>query len=134
MTTATKPAARYHFNGIKIDGGPLSKGHWSFTRSWTTVTDRVIPNQLTLYGKDLNDFDPAVSKLFTVENDTDGMTDYYEDDRIRIPADHPEFPAAIQAWAKQQERAAKQLDRRHLNSGAASTRREIEEVLAKFAS
>lgn len=48
-------------------------------------------NAITIYAAEYGHFSDEVRKHFTVENDTDSMTDYFEKDRIRVYPDHPLF-------------------------------------------
>ncbi len=50
---------------------------------------------VTLYAKD---YDRALGKIFATEyvNDTDSMTDYFDQGRVRLFEDHPLYAAARQ--------------------------------------
>lgn len=100
---ATANQIRFFYNGIKVEGhndGKLQKGHWSFIEEWTMGNGRVVPNQLTLYARNYRRFQ-GIHDVFTVENDSDSMTDYFEEDRVRIYPDHELFQPAVKAYVKQ---------------------------------
>ena len=57
---------------------------------------------ITLYARD---YDRKLGAIFGSEyqNETDIMTDYFEDDRIRVEPDHPLYCAVMEAFVKQDE-------------------------------
>lgn len=55
---------------------------------------------ITIYGRHYRSFSAKVHGCFTVQNDTDTQTDYFDDDRIRVIPSHPLYSqvrAALQA-------------------------------------
>ena len=87
---------RFLPNGLKGGKGKLQKAYLSHIERWTCGS-RVIPDQIVVYGRHLEDFSSEVREVFEVENDSDSQTDYFEDDRIRIEPSHPLFVAAAAA-------------------------------------
>jgi hypothetical protein len=57
----------------------------------------------------------------TVENNSDGMTDYFENDRIAVSASHPLFAAVLNAYLAQEERRIPRLIRRGQKTDIANT-------------
>ena len=92
MTTTLK----FYYNGIKVNNGNLLKGFYSLNNDASAVT---------FYA----DHDDLPRDVFPVENNTDYYTDYFEDDRFTISADHPLFrfakSAAIVAHRKSNARS-----------------------------
>ena len=65
-----------------------------------------------IYAKHYRHFSDGVSKAFTVENDSDSMTDYFEDDRIRVEPSHPLYADVKAAYEKQEaKRQARYIKR-----------------------
>lgn len=105
MTTTLK----FYYNGIKVNNGNLLKGFYSLNNDGTAVT---------FYA----DHDNLPRDMFPVENNTDYYTDYFEDDRFTISADHPLFrfakSAAIVAHRKSNARSVTHYEKmrdRHAN-------------------
>jgi hypothetical protein len=107
--TTTRPL-RFFWNGIKASDGKLQKcsycdgpyiGH--------------APGTITVYAKDYRRFSPEVREAFTVENGTDTMTDYFENDRFRVQPSHYLYDAvrdAMKAGEAHRERQhAKRIER-----------------------
>ena len=100
---------RYMWNGIKVNG-KLSVVWYSFsTHSYQNDNDP----HITMYARKYSDnFPGEVRELFTVRNDTDSMTDYFEKDSIRLDRTHPEWERVAAAYVKQQIHNSKMLRRR----------------------
>ena len=88
---------KFFYNGIKANGGKLQKAHFS---------DSPLHNRpagtITIYARDYSRFSAEIREAFTVENDTDSMTDYFENDRIRVEPNYPlyaEVKKAVDAQA-----------------------------------
>ena len=83
---------KFFWNGIKGSDGKLQKAFYS---------DGQLTNfpagTLTIYAKDYRRFYGDVAAAFAVENDSDSMTDYFEDDRIRVLPSHPLYPQVLAA-------------------------------------
>lgn len=88
---------KFMWNGIKVDG-TLYKAH--YLRS-----DEVI----TIYGKGYTSF-PLIAGL-QIENDSDIMTDYFENDRIRVSPGNTHYQAVLEAFQKQEEHYQKKFDK-----------------------
>ena len=99
MTTTLK----FYYNGIKVNNGNLLKGFYSLNNDG---------NAVTFYA----DHDDLPCDMFPVENNTDYYTDYFEDDRFTITADHPLFrfakSAAIVAHRKSNARSVAHYEKR----------------------
>jgi len=102
---------KFYYNGLKVDGGKLQKASYSFQSEWTTG-NRTVPTQLTLYGKNYKSFSKDVCDALTVQNDSDLMTDYFEQDRIRIQPGHPLFVAAAKGYVKHTEKIIARMAKR----------------------
>lgn len=83
MNTTT---LRFFWNGIKGSDKKLQRVFYS---------DGALMNSpagtITIYGRDYRSFSAEIRDAFKVENDSDMMTDYFEQDRIRVTPDHPLF-------------------------------------------
>ena len=102
---------RYMWNGIKVDG-QLYKVWYSFSiHSYQNDNDPHITMYSTSYA---NRFPEEVHELFTVKNDTDSMTDYFDKDRIRLDRHHPEWERVAEAYIKQEIHQVKMHTRRGL--------------------
>lgn len=49
--------------------------------------------------------------MFTVENDSDPMTDYFENDSIRVAPTHPLYAAVNAAWEAQEAKAIRRHEK-----------------------
>ena len=90
----------FYYNGIKdAKGGKLQKCWYSSgeLRSYPAGT-------ITIYARDYCRFSAKVNACFAVENDTDTMTDYFDDDKIRVIPGHPLYKAVCAAMAAQDAR------------------------------
>ena len=91
-TTAAKPftlrGCRMMKNGIKSPAG-------KYTPVWYSRATLLggIGDAITIYSKSL--LKPIPCELGEVQNDSDGMTDYFESDKIRFRAGSPEFAALL---------------------------------------
>jgi hypothetical protein len=80
----------FYWNGIKDHkGAKLQKVFYSVggLRSYPEST-------ITIYGRGYEGFSAKVRECFAVQNDSDMMTDYFENDRIRVVPSHPLYSAA----------------------------------------
>lgn len=102
MTTTTKnpTALRFFFNGLKVGAGKLQRGSWSLIERWTTGAGREIQTQLVLYAKNYARFSDEVRAELEVTNNSDSMTDYFENDRLSILPGSSHFAAAAAAYEK----------------------------------
>lgn len=96
---------KFMWNGIKVDG-KLHKCWYSIS-SLTNLPEGTI----TIYGKNYTDL-PALEGL-TVENDSDGMTDYFENDRIRVIPGSKYYAEVKAAYAKMVEHNEKRFAKKY---------------------
>lgn len=98
---------RFYWNGIKVDGGRLISCFYS-------IDDR--DGSVSITARDYKDLP---TKYFVVENNTDIMTDYFDDDRTTLTPAHPLYRfahyAAWKARCREQKSYIEHL-RERLNS------------------
>ena len=114
---------RFFYNGLKVGKGPLQKGYIS-CRSWKGK-----PLDFCVYARNYTHFSLEVRETFDVKNETDTMTDYFEEDRFFVGIGHPLFKAVAAAFLKADEKAAKRAAKKgwkHNDSDA----RKVRAVLA----
>lgn len=102
---------RIYWNGIKIDGGKLIRCGYSIDNNVDHHTS------VTIYARDYADLP---RDLFQVVNNSDIMTDYFEDDRADLTPEHPLYKYFRYAGMKAQARADRpycEKLRETLNSG-----------------
>ena len=94
---------RFMYNGIKDDStGKLYKGYYSIG-PWNTLPEGTI----TFYAKGYDNLSKLLHPLFSVENETDIQTDYFEKDKIRVQPDNPMYNMVLQAYIAQQDHRKK---------------------------
>lgn len=86
---------RFFWNGIKGSDGKLQKCSYDGgdLMSYPAGT-------ITIYSKETMGFSPEIGSYFKVHNDSDGMTDYFECDRIRVVPSHPLYRLVALALAQ----------------------------------
>lgn len=95
MTSSIK----FYYNGIKVDGGKLTKCYF-----WTDDETGAV----TITARD---YDHLPRDLFNVKNDTDLYTDYFDDDRATLDPSHPLHKyAAFAAYKSKLHDAQRQVD------------------------
>ena len=92
----TKQTLRFYWNGIKGVSGILQKV--TYSKGHYTPESGLCENTITIYKRDHTPFSAEVRAWFTIQNDSDGMTDYFETDRIRVSPDHPLYQQVNQAF------------------------------------
>lgn len=102
---------KFMWNGIKVDG-ELYKSHYSKGRY--TFESGIPQESITIYGKHYCSF-PLIEGL-QIENDSDSMTDYFENDRILVTPDNIHYPAVLEAYRKQTEHQEKRFAKKYGNS------------------
>lgn len=102
--TTPQSAAKFLWNGIKVDG-TLHLASYS-----ADTLLRYPAGTITIYGKRYKDF-PKIDGL-NVQNDSDMMTDYFQNDRIRVEPSNPHYEAVLAAWKAQEEHRAKMSAKR----------------------
>lgn len=71
------PSIRIYWNGIKVNGGELVKCYYGYSGDELTISAR--------------DYKDLPREYFQVINESDGMSDYFEQDHTSITPDHPLF-------------------------------------------
>jgi hypothetical protein len=122
-------AIRFYFNGLKVDGGPLVRGHFSLIKAWS-AHGRDVPTHLVMYCKAYEPVPEEVRQAFKVENRTDLMTDYFDTDTVRIPPEHPLFREAARALQQDLERAIKRCEKNGKDRDAAGYRSSLADLVA----
>lgn len=83
---APEKSIRFYWNGIKVDGGALIRCFYSLDNN------RDHAPSVSISCRDCSGSLP--SDLFTVRNDTDLMTDYFDTDRATLTPEHPLYKFA----------------------------------------
>lgn len=92
---------KFYWNGIKENGGKLQKAdicagdYFNFPKG-----------TITIYARDYERFSQGVRDVFRVENDSDMMTDYFEEDKIRVTPNHPLYADVKAALDKREQHYA----------------------------
>lgn len=86
---------KFFYNGIKGSDGKLQKAYYSEGKLLNHPDGTI-----TIYGKNYSGFSAEVNQTFEVENGTDIMSDYFEQDRIRVTPAHPLY-AQVRAALEQ---------------------------------
>ena len=107
MTVATAaPTLKFFWNGIKANGGKLQKAH--FTKGNFTpeaMAKYGFDNDtITIYNRSYIRFTQEIREVFTVVNESDMMTDYFETDRIRVTKGHPLYGQVLKSFEAQEAR------------------------------
>lgn len=99
---------KFMWNGIKVDG-ELYKAHYSMGNY---TTDSGIPEgTITIYGKHYTSL-PSIAGL-TIENDSDAMTDYFENDRVRVTPDNKYYGEVKAAYEKMTAHIEKRFEKKY---------------------
>ena len=93
---------RFFYNGIKGTDKKLQKAFYSrgSLRGYREGT-------ITIYARGYTRFSNEIKKHFTVENDTDTRTDYFDSDKIRVTPEHKLFSLVNEAYTKQENKRKK---------------------------
>ena len=105
--TTTNPL-QFYYNGIRTSSGKLQKAWYSARNGKNEL------NVITIYKRDYGSFSAEIQEAFKVENDSDGLTDYFEKDRIRVTEFHPLYSVVLEAANKMKahrERYIAKMDR-----------------------
>lgn len=103
------------FGGLKINwynktedrkSEEYYKWYWSFNE------DRNGEKNIDFYDRAYKKLPEVIRKICNVKNETDSMTDYFENDRFEIRADHPLFKLAAEAIIEKLDRRIKQTARK----------------------
>lgn len=87
---------KFMYNGIKING-KLIKGSWSYG----DFINKNIKATFYMNGYDFNS-SKILRECFKVENESDIMTDYFEEDKIRFFVNDKNLEEVKKAWQKQE--------------------------------
>jgi hypothetical protein len=91
---------KFMYNGVKIDGklyrAWYSKGNY-------TPQSKLCENTITIRAKDYKGFPNEIEGL-KIQNHSDGMTDYFEKDKIRVAPDNKYYSAIHSAYEKAEEK------------------------------
>lgn len=98
----------FYWNGVKDDKGAKLQKAWFSGGQLLRHPEGTI----TIYARDYARFSDKVRACFRVENDTDTMTDYFDNDRIRVIPSHPLYPLVRAAMLAQDAHREKQADKR----------------------
>jgi len=101
-------APLFYWNGIKDEKGAKLQKAWFSAgelRSYPAGT-------ITIYADSYGHFSAKVWACFSVENDTDTMTDYFSKDTIRVIPSHPLYKAVQAAMLAQDAHRAKVSEKR----------------------
>jgi|TARA_A100001391_G_scaffold23730_3_gene13086 transketolase len=88
---------KYFWNGIKVNGGKLLKGHY-------TEQDGVI----TLYAWHYAGFRGVQGVI----NNSEIMTDYFESDRVRFDRSSSQWAEVLAAYEKQEKKTIARLEKK----------------------
>jgi hypothetical protein len=103
---------KFYWNGVKANGGKLQLAHYS--KGNYTPESGLCNDTITVYGRHYNSFSAEVRAAFTVVNNSDSMTDYFEQDRIRVAPEHPLYAQVRAAYDKQDAHRDRMCTRRGL--------------------
>jgi len=92
---------KFYWNGIKENGGKLQKAYICGGK-YTGFPEGTI----TIYAREYTRFSQGIRAIFEVENDSDIMTDYFEDDKIRVTPGHPLYAEVKAALDKREQHYA----------------------------
>lgn len=98
---------KFMYNGIKLDG-QLYKGWYS--KGTYTERSGIPEGTITIYARDYKRF-PQIEGL-EIKNESDSMTDYFEEDKIRVYPTNKFYSEVHKAYEKQEERMKKQKEKR----------------------
>lgn len=105
---------KFYYNGIKDSAAAkLQKCHYSYGGLINAPLGTI-----TIYAKEYNRFNASVREMFEVKNDTDSMTDYFENDTIRVEPTHPLYGEVFIAYETQEQRYKARAKKRALKYAA----------------
>jgi hypothetical protein len=100
-------AIKFHYNGIKGNDGKLHQVSYS---GGTLIN--YPDGTITIYSQHYRPFSAEVGATFIVENNSDGQSDYFETDRIRVEPSHPLYAQVLTAMKAQAAREAEHTRRK----------------------
>ncbi len=89
---------RFLWNGIKGSDGKLQRAHYS-----NGALLHHPAGTLTIYAKDYAPLSAEVRAAFTVENDSELISDYIVQDVIRVEPTHPLYVPVLAAYEKMKQ-------------------------------
>lgn len=92
---------KFFYNGFKVNGGKLQKCFY-MEGPWINYPNDMI----TICGREYDNF-KDLEDVFTIENNTDITTDYFEPNKIRVVPSHPLYAQVKKAVEAVHERNAK---------------------------
>lgn len=98
---------RFYWNGIKHNNGPLELCTYSAGELTNYPKGTV-----TIYARDYRRFSKEAARWFHVENESDSMSDYFDDDKIRVCPNHPLYNHVLLAHAAQELHHEKRMEKR----------------------
>lgn len=87
---------KFMYNGIKLDG-QLFSGFYSM--GTYTECSGIAQGTITIYANDYKSF-PSIEGL-QIHNESDSMTDYFEEDKIRVEPTSKYYTEVLEAFNKQ---------------------------------
>lgn len=106
---------RFFWNGIKAGKGNLQLAYYS-----AGGLIHHPAGTITIYARAYKPFSAEVREAFTVENDSDPVSDYSVKDHIRVRPDHPLHGAIKAAMDARAAHAAKRAAKRTAKKNAAA--------------
>ena len=96
---------KFMWNGIKVDG--------QLYKCWYSSSKLVgyPEGTITIYGKQYQDL-PMIEGL-AIENDSDLMTDYFENDRVRVTPDNKWYEEVRKACDKLNQHNNKRFEKKY---------------------
>ena len=96
---------KFFYNGIKGSDGKLQKCDYSGARiNGFVVSGHVgAEGTIIIYGCNYRRFSDEVREQLEVFNNSDSMTDYFENDCIRVKPDHPLYAQVAEALEKREQ-------------------------------
>lgn len=90
------------YNGFKVSGGNFQK-FGKLQRYWISNSNRIDGKKgFTIYARDYEGFSKEVRDYFSVVNNTEIQTDYFEKDKIFVEAGSKYFNEINEAFNKGQ--------------------------------
>ena len=123
---------KFFYNGLKVGNGKLQKAHYSFQAPWYDNSKTYKPAEITIYGKHYVDFSKEVAEIFEIQNNTDMMTDYFEQDRIRVSPMNIMFKQVAEAYVKQEQKRIARATKRGEQEYVRNSERQLNEFIKNY--
>lgn len=109
-----KTNLRFFANGIKVGTGKLQK---AFASIQTEGNQYQVAGTISVYARDYKRLSAEIGAAFAVKNDSDSMTDYFEQDSFKVVPTHPLYDAVkvgmidsrVERYAKKEAKKAEKL-------------------------